>query len=105
ATNGRAQRRAQLSGSRLDVTFERDGEIVRELNAEIDLPSLLGTVFSTTRRDRGEVPFAVARDGRLFTAAPSEQPVVEALGDAAQPDAPPGTFVREDWVVVTAADP
>jgi sigma-B regulation protein RsbU (phosphoserine phosphatase) len=99
------ERKARLSGSRLDVTLERDGQVVRELNAEVDLPSLLGTVFSTTRRDRGEVPFAVARDGRIFTASTGDHAVVEQLGEVVLPDTPPGTVVRPDWVVVTAADP
>jgi serine phosphatase RsbU (regulator of sigma subunit) len=99
------ERKAKLSGSRLDVTVERDGQIVRELNAEVDLPSLLSTVFSTTRRDRGEVPFAVARDGRIFTATAGDQTVIERLGEAVLPDTPPGTVVAPEWVVVTAADP
>ena len=75
------ERKAKLSGSRLDVTLERNGQVVRQLNAEVDLPNLLGTVFSTTRRDRGEVPFAVARDGRIYTPTTEDQQVVETLGD------------------------
>ena len=67
------ERKAKLSGSRLDVTLERNGQVVRQLNAEVDLPNLLGTVFSTTRRDRGEVPFAVARDGRIYTPTTEDQ--------------------------------
>jgi serine phosphatase RsbU (regulator of sigma subunit) len=103
---GSTRRRATLSGSRLDVTVERDGQVVRQLNAEVDLPSLLGTVFSTTRRDRGEVPFAVARDGRLYTPSDEDRARVETLGgDVTRPETPPGTTVRPDWVVVTAADP
>jgi serine phosphatase RsbU (regulator of sigma subunit) len=98
-------RKARLSGSRLDVTIERDGEIVRELNAEVDLPSLLGTVFSTTRRDRGEVPFAIAPDGGIFTAAPADRPVVDGLAAAVGRTSPVGTVMQRDWVVVTAADP
>jgi serine phosphatase RsbU (regulator of sigma subunit) len=99
------ERKARLSGSRLDVTFVRDGEVVSELNAEVDLPSLLGTVFSTTRRDRGEVPFALAPEGRIFTPSPDDQAVVEQLGDVVSLDAAPATIVRPNWVVVTAADP
>jgi serine phosphatase RsbU (regulator of sigma subunit) len=99
------RRRATLSGSRIDVTVERDGKVVSELNAEVDLPSLLGTVFSTTRRDRGEVPFAVAKDGRIYTPTPDDQRVVETLGEVMLPDTPPGTAVQEDWVIVTSAGP
>ena len=54
-------RRSSLSGSRIDVKVERNGEVVRQMNAEINLPNVLATVFSTTKSERGEVPFAVAR--------------------------------------------
>ena len=57
----------RFSGSRLDVTVERNGQVVRQANAEVNLPNLLATVFTTTRRERGEVPFAFGKDGRLYT--------------------------------------
>jgi serine phosphatase RsbU (regulator of sigma subunit) len=99
------ERKAKLSGSRLDITLERNGQVVRQLNAEVDLPGLLGTVFSTTRRDRGEVPFAVARDGRIYTPTKEDQQIVETLGDVMLADTPAGTFVQPDWIIVTTADP
>jgi serine phosphatase RsbU (regulator of sigma subunit) len=112
ASGGRAQqaalthRKTALSGSRLDVTVERDGEVLRHANAEVNLPNLLATVFTTTRRDRGEVPFAVAKDGRIFTPTESDRTQVEAIGgSSAKPDTAPGTSVMPDWVVVTTADP
>ena len=49
------------------MTVERNGKVVREANAEVNLPNLLATVFTTTRRERGEVPFAFGKDGRLYT--------------------------------------
>src|SRR6185503_15888368 len=52
------RRKIALSGTRLDVTVERNGTVVREANAEVNLPNLLATVFTTTRRERKEVPFA-----------------------------------------------
>ena len=58
-----ARRKTALSGSRLDVTFERDGKVVRAANAEVNLPNLLATVLTTTRRDRGEIPVC-GRQGR-----------------------------------------
>jgi serine phosphatase RsbU (regulator of sigma subunit) len=100
------QRKTALSGSRLDVTMERNGQVVRSANAEVNLPNLLATVFTTTRRDRGEVPFAVAKDGRLYTPTDDDRRKVEALGAAVvTPGTPPGTNMFPDWIVVTAADP
>jgi serine phosphatase RsbU (regulator of sigma subunit) len=98
-------RKIALSGSRLDVTVERDGEVVRRANAEINLPNLLATVFTTTRRDKGEVPFAVAKDGRVYTPSDQDLSKVEALGDSVKNGRAPGTTMLPDWIVVTTADP
>jgi serine phosphatase RsbU (regulator of sigma subunit) len=99
-------RKIALSGSRLDVTVERDGQVVRQANAEVNLTNLLGTVFTTTRRDKGEVPFAVAKDGHIYTPSDDDRRKIESLGSGiTQPNSPPGTTVLQDWIVVTTADP
>jgi serine phosphatase RsbU (regulator of sigma subunit)/cell pole-organizing protein PopZ len=106
ATTGRTQRRTAISGSRLDVRVEQNGEVVGQANAEINLPNLLSTVFTATHRDRGEVPFAVAKDGHLYTPTDADKQTIESLHTAATgPDSAPGTTVLPEWVVVTAADP
>jgi len=88
------------------VTVERDGKVVHAANVEVNLPNLLGTVFATTRRDRGEVPFAVGKDGRLYTPTDDDRKKIEALGGGvAKPDTPPGTTRLADWIVVATADP
>jgi serine phosphatase RsbU (regulator of sigma subunit) len=99
------QRKMAITGSKFDVSIERDGKVVNQVNAEINLPALMQTVFGTTRRDRGEVPFAVAKDGQIYTQLADDQAKVRALGAAAKPDSVPGTFVTKDWVTVTTADP
>ena len=100
------QRRATLEGSRLDVATLRDGQVVRRANADVDLQNLLGTVFSTTRRVSGEVPFAVAKDGKLYTPTDDDRKTVESIGgDVTKPSTAPGTSVVRDWIVVTVADP
>ena len=101
-----ARRKTALSGTRLDVTFERDGQVVRAANAEVNLPNLLATVLTTTRRDRGEIPFAVAKDGRLFTQTEDDKKKIEAIGgNVTKPDEPAGTHRVGDWIVVSTADP
>jgi sigma-B regulation protein RsbU (phosphoserine phosphatase) len=95
-----------MTGSRLAVMVERDGKVVNAANAEVNLPNLLATVFTTTRRDRGEVPFAIGKDGHLYTPTEEDRRKIEAIGgDVIKPDTPPGTARLEDWVVVSTADP
>ena len=101
-----AHRKSALSGSRLDVTLERDGKVVRTANAEVNLPNLLATVLTTTRRDRGEIPFAVGKDGKLYTQTAEDKKKLETIGgNITSADSPVGTTRVNDWIVVSTADP
>jgi serine phosphatase RsbU (regulator of sigma subunit)/predicted Fe-S protein YdhL (DUF1289 family) len=104
AVPARTERRTAFSGNHLDVTLERNGQVVHQVNAEINLQNLLTAVFATTRRDRGEVPFAVGSDGHLYTPNDADRSRIESLG-VAKASREPGTTVLPDWIVVTTPDP
>lgn len=98
-------RTTRLVGNRLDVTVREDGKVVGEVNATIDLENVLATVFSPTRRAQGEVPFAIAPDGKVYTANDADRRAVQELGTVVRPDAPLGKAVLPDWIVFTTSDP
>ena len=102
-----ARRKTALSGTRLDVTFERDGQVVRAANAEVNLPNLLATVLTTTQARSGR-DSVCRRQGRPPLHADRRRQE-EARGDRRQRDegrragrARPGSG---DWIVVSTADP
>ncbi len=98
-------RTSTLVGDKLDVKLMQDGEVVGQVNATVDLDNLLATVFSPTSREKGEVPFAVAPDGKVYTATEDDRKKVEDLGPIARPDGPLGKTTLPDWVVFTTQDP
>ncbi|MEO6222929.1 MAG: hypothetical protein ABIP90_06745, partial [Vicinamibacterales bacterium] len=98
-------RTSTLVGNKLDVKVSQDGKVVSQANATIDLENVLATVFSPTRRERGEVAFAVGPDGHLYTATDADRKTVQDLGSVARPDGPLGKTVLPDWVVFTQTDP
>jgi serine phosphatase RsbU (regulator of sigma subunit) len=96
-------RKTALTGNQLNVRMERDGEVVRQVNAEINLPNLLATVFANTRRDSGEIPFAVGKDGHLY--APNEPDRARlATLDVSRVDDTPTSKRADNWIVVTMPD-
>lgn len=101
----RLTRSSVLTGNRLDVKFSDGDKVVSQVNATIDLENVLATVFSPTRREQGEVPFAVGPDGHVYTVSEADRKTVEDLGPIARPDGPLGKTVLSDWVVFTTADP
>jgi serine phosphatase RsbU (regulator of sigma subunit) len=94
-------RKAALSGTNLAVRMESNGQVVQQVNAEINLPNLLATVFANTRRDSGEIPFAIGKDGHLYSPTDADRARLAGL-DVAH-DAP-GTTRKDNWIVVTAPD-
>jgi serine phosphatase RsbU (regulator of sigma subunit) len=99
-------KKTALSGNRLDVRMEQDGKVVQHVNAEINLQNVLQTVFSTTRTDRGEVPFAIGKDGQVYTPSEAGKTKIEGLGAALKSEGPATvTSTIGDWIVVTTADP
>lgn len=98
-------RTSTLVGNRLDVKVIQDGKVVGQVNATIDLENVLATVFSPTRREQGEVPFAIGPDGKVYTANDADQKTVQDLGPIIRPDGPLGKTVLPDWIVFTTADP
>ena len=98
-------RKTLLTGDRLDVTIEQNGKVLRKMNAEVNLPNILATVFSTTPHEQGEVPFAVGKDGHIYTAKDEDHATIEGLGAVAKPDGPLGATVLPEWIVVTTQDP
>jgi serine phosphatase RsbU (regulator of sigma subunit) len=100
-----SQTKATLTGNKLGVTVERGGQVVHRVNAEVNLDNLLMTVFSTTRRDQGEVPFAVAKDGKIYTQSAADTKTVAQFSSAVAPPATVGTSMVADWIIVTNRDP
>ena len=95
-----------MSGKRLAVKVERDGQLVGQVNADVDMPKLLATVFAKTSRERGEVPFAVGESGELYTRTPAAKQQLESLRTSAlSAGSAPGTTVLPDWIVATTTDP
>ena len=96
-----------LKGSTLGVTLEQDGQVVQQVSAEINLPNVLAAVFTTTPRERGEIPFAIGPDGQVHTPSEPDKARIQALGpEALSPTGPPTrTTIHREWIVVTSADP
>jgi serine phosphatase RsbU (regulator of sigma subunit) len=101
----RSRRRTVVSGSHVDVVEESNGQVVHQAGADLNLSNLLGTLFTATARDRGEIPFALASDGQMYAPSDAERERLTAIGVAElKPSAPLETTVLDDWMVVALGD-
>jgi serine phosphatase RsbU (regulator of sigma subunit) len=88
-----------------DFTVRRDGAPVAKVRALVRAEDILGAVLSRTGRRKGEIPFAVDREGRLHTADPQDAARLKGLPLTAGGAAADGARALDDWVVVTRKDP
>lgn len=116
-------------------SLKRNGRTVGHLKAKVSADRVLREVLSQTRREQGEIPFAVDTAGNLFTPDPDDAPILRGLARAASrkdEGGPPkeiqvargeagdrdgggdrgqeakfrvGLRPDENWVVVTREDP
>jgi serine phosphatase RsbU (regulator of sigma subunit) len=91
-----------LLGRDFSFTVRRRGEAVGRVQAQVRSQQLLLGVLARTRQDRGEIPFALDGQGRLYATGASGASRLQALGIAGQGGAPRPD--PDDWVVVTRRD-
>ena len=91
---------------RVEVPIRDRGEVVGSFRARISPQEVLHRALGRARRDQGEIPFAVDREGRLVTLEEEDREQLEALpiDDLADGDgAAAGALAN--WVVVTRQEP
>jgi serine phosphatase RsbU (regulator of sigma subunit) len=89
-------------GEGLDVMMQRDGKPVGRINAKLRLHRVLSTVVSNTRREYGEIAFAIDAKGTIVADTPEDRAIIERLGITRTSE----PFSNKDgWIVVTRDDP
>ena len=84
------------------------GQVVGRIQAKLRAEELLRSVLSRTDRSRGEIPFALDAEGRLYTSRPEDEaalddlPAIRALRQGAAVDEEEAT---PNWVFVVRHDP
>ena len=101
-----AMEEAEREGGLLRVEVKKDGRVVGNANATLNLDRTLKTVLTFARREQGELPFAIDRRGKLYTPDSADMIRLESLGvSALAPRAADGKPRRTgDWIVVAKRD-
>lgn len=96
-----------VEGRKVEVSVQKDGRIIGRANATLNLDRTLRAVLAFARRDQGEIPFALDRQGALYTPEASDKTRLQALGvERTAPVAAAGTPRRTgDWIVVARKAP
>ncbi|MCP4658134.1 MAG: HAMP domain-containing protein, partial [bacterium] len=96
-----------LFGRDCDVPVRERGRLVGQVKTRFRPEEMLRRVLARTRRDQGEIPFALDPEGHLYTVGEDERLQLEGLplGSEEQIDTAGARELPKDWVVVTSEDP
>ena len=98
---------ADVEGRKIEVEVQKDGRVIGHANATLNLDRTLRGVLGFARRDQGEIPFAIDRQGALYTQDSSDRTRLDALGvERTAMVAASGTPRRSgDWIIVARRAP
>jgi serine phosphatase RsbU (regulator of sigma subunit) len=96
-----------VQGRKVEIEVQRDGRVIGHANATLNLDRMLRGVLGFARRDQGEIPFALDRQGALYTQDPSDNDRLQALGiERTATVAAEGTPRRSgNWIIVARKAP
>jgi sigma-B regulation protein RsbU (phosphoserine phosphatase) len=96
-----------VEGRKIEVEIQKDGRVIGHANATLNLDRTLPMVLTFARRDQGEIPFAVDRQGALYTPNPDDKTRLQTLGvERTAQVAAAGTPRRNgDWIIVARKAP
>ncbi len=97
----------EVEGRRVEVSVQKGGRVIGRANATLNLERTMPTVLAFARRDQGEIPFALDRQGGLYTQEPADKAQLVSLGvERTAAVAAAGTPRRSgDWIVVARRAP
>jgi len=107
AARDAATPRMDVSERQIEVAVTKEGKVVGTANAVMNLDRTVGSVLALSRREQGEIPFAIDLGGRLYTPDPSTRPTLERLriAETAREAAAGGASRVDEWIVVAREDP
>jgi serine phosphatase RsbU (regulator of sigma subunit) len=97
----------RVEGPRIEVSVQKDCRVSGRANATLNLDRMLPAVLGFARRDQGEIPFAIDRQGALYPPEASDRARLQTLGvERTAPVAAAGAPRRTgDWIIVARKAP
>ena len=100
-----AKKTELILGRNFGAPVRQQGEIVGQLTARISAEQVVRRVLGSATDDRSELPFAVDREGSLYTRSSEERQRLEKLGIPERVKKGESVKGIEGWIVSVSTDP
>ena len=94
-----------ILGKKYNVPVRQQGEVVGQITARVSPEQVIQRVLGSATEDGSEIPFAVDREGNVYTREPAQQATLERLGVPARIRNNRSLKGIEGWIVSTSTDP
>lgn len=100
-----AKKTSLILGRNFEAPVRQQGEVVGSLSARISPEQVVRRILGSATEDGLEVPFAVDREGTLYTRTPDERARLEQLGIAERVKKNKSLKGIDGWIVSSSVDP
>ena len=94
-----------ILGRKFEAPVRTDGKVIGQITARISPDQVIRRILGSASEDGSEIPFALDREGTVYTRTPEERAKLDAL--AIPERVKSGKSVRDirGWIVSTSTDP
>jgi serine phosphatase RsbU (regulator of sigma subunit) len=100
-----ARRTELLLGRNFEAPLRQQGEVVGQLTARVSPEEVVRRILGGSAVDGTEVPFAIDKEGSLYTRSAVERQQLEQLGIAGRIEPGQPLSGLDGWIVSTSTDP
>jgi serine phosphatase RsbU (regulator of sigma subunit) len=100
-----AKKTALLLGRSFEAPVRQQGEVVGQLTARISPEQVVRRILGSVTEDRSEIPFAIDREGTLYTRNEEEKGRLQNLQVPERTRANKSLKGIDGWIVSTSTDP
>ena len=101
----KARQSALILGRRFHAPVRQQGEVVGQVTARISSEQVIRRILGSAADDRSETPFAVDREGTVYTRNAEERARLDALGIPHRVKQGQSVKGIEGWIVSMSTDP
>jgi serine phosphatase RsbU (regulator of sigma subunit) len=100
-----ARKSSLILGRKFNAPVRSQGELIGEITAQISPEQVIKRVLGGATEDGSEVPFALDREGTVYTRTPQERATLDRLGVPKRVLEDRSLKDIEGWIVTTSTDP
>jgi serine phosphatase RsbU (regulator of sigma subunit) len=100
-----AKKTSLILGRKFEAPVRTDGKLIGQIRATISPEQVIRRILGSATDDGSEIPFALDREGNVYTRSPEERARLDAMGIPQRVRKGQSLKDIQGWIVSTSTDP